>query len=96
MSNTMRANAKESIEIMKCEAPFRNSTGTMTGDTAFDDKGYVYIVKSYGVPIATVRHEEYTAIDGRKQYTREVWITPTKYSVTTSKHTTYAKRALVI
>jgi hypothetical protein len=85
------------IEVMKCEAPFTNSTGSMTGDTAFDDKGMTYIVKSYGVPIAEVRHDEVKDKDGKViGYTRSVWITERKYSVTTSKHTTYARRALVI
>jgi hypothetical protein len=92
-----RVNAKKSIEMMKCEMPFRNSTGSMTADSAFDDQGFTYIVKSYGVDIAKVRHEEEKDEFGRvRGYKREVWITDQKYSVTTSKHTTYARRALVI
>lgn len=93
----VRVNAPTSIEMMKCEAMFQNTTGTMTADTEFDDKGMTYVVKSYGVPIASVRHEEQKNEHGHViGYTREVWITPIKYSVTTSKHTTYARRALVI
>ena len=92
-----RVNAQTSIEMMKCEAMFQNSTGTMTADTEFDDKGMTYVVMSYGVPIARVRHNEQKNEHGHViGYTREVWITPQKYSVTTSKHTTYARRALVI
>ena len=89
------ANAKLSINLMRVEQPFMNSTGTMTADSCFDDEGFTYVVKSYGVDIARVRHREYTDINGKKNYTREVWITDKKYSVTTSKHTTYARRALL-
>lgn len=76
---------------------FQNTTGTLTADTSFDDKGMTYVVKSYGVPIAEVRHNEIKNEHGHVTgYTREVWITSLKYSVTTSKHTTYARRALVV
>lgn len=90
-------NAQKSIEMMKCEMPFRNATGSMTADSVFDDKGFTYVVKSYGVDVGRVRHEEIKNEQGEVTgYTREVWITSDKYSVTTSKHTTYARRALVI
>lgn len=90
-------NARKSIEMMKCEMPFRNANSTMTADSVFDDKGFTYVVRSYGVDVGRVRHNEVKNEKGEViGYTREVWITDQKYSVTTSKHTTYAKRALLI
>lgn len=41
----------------------------------------VYTVYSYGTPIATLDPN------------RSVWVTPARYSVTTSKHTNMVKRA---
>jgi hypothetical protein len=86
---------------IKCESPFVLTTGNMRGNIAFDDTGWTYYVTSYGVDIARVRYEQVMGPDG--EWERESngkiklevthWITPVRYSVTTSRHTNYARRA---
>jgi hypothetical protein len=92
-------------EILISEAkPVVSHTGNLAGDTSFDDNGWEYTVWSYGVPIGKLRREAVRNADGsyakddqgKVAITTKLWITDKKYSVTTSRHTNIARRALMI
>lgn len=52
------------------------------------------MVMSYSEPIARVDYVMTQEPDGDVTCERQVWVTPRKFSVTTSKHTNMARRAL--
>lgn len=92
-------------ELLIGEAkPVVSHTGSLYGDTSFDDNGWEYTVYSYGVPIGKIRREAIRNADGsyakddqgKVAITEELWITDKKYSVTTSRHTNLARRALTL
>lgn len=70
--------------------PFSISTGNMTGYKADYGTRTEYSIYSYGVLIARL---EFT-LKGIQWVTTNKWITDKKYSVTTSRHTNLARRAL--
>jgi hypothetical protein len=84
--------------------PVVSHTGNLAGDTSFDDTGWEYTVFSYGVPIGSIRRQAIRNPDGsyakddqgKVALTEELWITDKKYSVTTSRHTNLARRALTL
>lgn len=87
-----RVNAQTSIQMMQSLEPFINSGGTFRGEryALYEDgtlKGVGYTVYSYATPIAEVQ------INPQGEITLKN-VTEVKYSVTTSKHTTYARRGL--
>ena len=97
-----RVNLRQAERLIEMSQPVVSRTGSFTADWRFDDDSYAYVVKSYGVPVAEL--SRFRAVDssgekvvnskGQAKYNFHLWVTPTKYSVTTSKHTTIAKRAL--
>ena len=100
-----KANLKHADELIRAGQPVVSSTGNFTGDWQFDDdKGYAYVVKSYGVPVAELRRTRVLDSEGKRvmnsrgqaKYDLSLWVTPQKYSVTTSRHTSLARRALRI
>lgn len=98
-----KANLKLAERLIEAGQPVVSSTGSFTGDWQFDDdKGYAYVVKSYGVPVAELRRTRVLDSEGKRvmdsrgqaKYELSLWVTPQKYSVTTSRHTSLASRAL--
>jgi hypothetical protein len=80
---------------METETAFENSTGSLKGENIYIDGHRYYNVYSYGVLIAEVAYQGLLNTEsGEASFKRVVWITPRKYSVTTSKHTGMARRAL--
>jgi hypothetical protein len=99
-----KANLKLAERLIEAGQPVVSSTGSFVGDWRFDDDSYAYVVSSYGVPVAELRRHRVLDSEGKRamnsrgqaKYNLELWITPTKYSVTTSRHTNLASRALKI
>lgn len=99
-----RANLKHAERLIEAGQPVVSSTGSFVGDWRFDQTSFCYVVSSYGVPIAELRRHVALNEDGTRamtstgkvKYNFELWITPSKYSVTTSRHTSLASRALRI
>jgi hypothetical protein len=100
-----RVSLRSAERLIEAGQPVQSNTGSFTGDWQFDDnKGYAYVVKSYGVPVAELRRTRVLDSEGKRvmnsrghaKYNLELWITPVKYSVTTSRHTSLARRALRI
>jgi hypothetical protein len=99
-----RANLKLAERLVEAGQPVVSLTGSFVGDWRFDDDSYAYVVSSYGVPVAELRRKRVLDEDGKRvmnsrgqaKYDLDLWITPTKYSVTTSRHTNLASRALKI
>jgi hypothetical protein len=99
-----RVSLRHAEEMIKECKPVVSNTGSLVGDTSFDDNGWEYTVFSYGVPIGFVRRQVVRKPDGSIDYDTEgnpcylktLWITDTKYSVTTSRHTNLARRALTL
>jgi hypothetical protein len=99
-----RVSLKHAEKLISVGEPVVSNTGSLVGDTSFDDNGWEYTVTSYGVPIGKVRREVILNPDGSwavglrgaRQYKKTLWITDQKWSVTTSKHTNLARRALKI
>jgi hypothetical protein len=97
-----KANLKHAEQMIEAGQPVVSNTGSFVGDWKFDEDSYAYVVSSYGVPVAELRRRRVVDSSGQRvmnsrgqaKYDLELWITPVKYSVTTSKHTTIAKRAL--
>ena len=98
-----KANLKLAERLIEAGQPVESTTGSFTGDWQFDDnKGYAYVVKSYGVPVAELRRTRVLDSEGKRvmnsrgqaKYELSLWVTPQKYSVTTSRHTNLASRAL--
>jgi hypothetical protein len=88
--------------MIEAGQPAVSNTGSFVGDWRFDDDSYAYVVSSYGVPVAELRRKRVLDENGKRvmnkrgqaKYNLELWITPVKYSVTTSRHTNLARRAL--
>jgi hypothetical protein len=99
-----RANLKSAEKLIAAGLPVVSHTGSFVGDWKFDDDSYAYVVQSYGVPVAELRRKSVLDSNGKRalnsrgkiKYDLELWITPQKYSVTTSRHTNLAGRALLI
>jgi hypothetical protein len=99
-----RANLKLAERLVEAGQPVVSLTGSFVGDWRFDDDSYAYVVSSYGVPVAELRRKRVLDENGKRvmnsrgqaKYDLDLWITPTKYSVTTSRHTNLASRALKI
>lgn len=97
-----RVNLRQAERLIEAGQPAVSNTGSFTADWRFDDDSYAYVVSSYGVPIAELRRRR--AVDssgqramnskGHAKYDLDLWITPQKYSMTTSRHTNLAARAL--
>lgn len=80
-------NNSQAQEAIANVEPFSNSGGTLRGQrTQLPDSIMIYEVFSYAQPIARAEFDHGKAT--------LVWITPNKYSVTTSKHTGIARRGL--
>ena len=99
-----RVSLRHAERMIEAGQPAVSNTGSFVGDWRFDDDSYTYVVSSYGMPVAELRRKRVLDENGKRvinergqvEYNLELWITPVKYSVTTSKHTTIAKRALNI
>ena len=99
-----KANLKLAERLVEAGQPVISSTGNFSGDWQFDDDSYAYVVRSYGVPVAELRRIRVLDEQGKRvinsrgqaKYDLELWVTPQKYSVTTSRHTNLASRALRI
>ena len=100
-----KAHLKHAERLIEAGQPVVSTTGNFIGDWQFDDnKGYAYVVKSYGVPVAELRRTRVLDSEGKRvmnskgqaKYDLSLWVTPKKYSVTTSRHTNLAYRALLI
>ncbi len=67
---------------------FTAGAGTMFGDYDTDgEHAGKYVIRSYRAVIATVTFTDRGDL---------VWVTDRKYSVTTSKHTNYARRGFAV
>lgn len=96
---TGKVNAMGAMVRMETESAFISITGSLRASNLYsihNEGDREYVVTSYGVPIAKVTYTRYTDEQGNTAYHREVWITDQKYSVTTSKHTGMARRALQV
>lgn len=72
---------------------FSGSNQTIWAFKSFDDKGWSYEVKSYGVVIGRMRVDDVKDEDGNVvAHKKTLWITPTRYSVTTSAHTSLVRQ----
>ena len=99
-----RANLKSAEKLIAAGQPVVSHTGSFVGDWKFDDDSYAYVVQSYGVTVAELRRKRMLDEHGKRalnnrgqaKYELDLWITPKKYSVTTSRHTNLAYRALLI
>jgi len=99
-----RVNLKLAERMIEAGQPAVSNTGSFVGDWRFDDDSYAYVVSSYGVPVAELRRKRVLDEQGKRvmnskgqaKYELDLWITPQKYSVTTSRHTNLAARALRI
>jgi hypothetical protein len=87
-------NSEAEFRIRKEEA-FVTHNGTLRGTNLWSDGVRRYIVYSYNEPIASVTYE--ITQDGNQDViaSRYVWVTKDKFSKTTSRHTSIARRALV-
>jgi hypothetical protein len=81
--------------MMRQEQAFETVTGSLRAQNVFTNGIRSYIVFSYQEPIAVVSYH-ITENNGDVITTRNAWITDDKFSVTTSRHTSMARRALVI
>jgi len=73
---------------------FSGSNRTIWAFNSFDDTGWTYEVKSYGVVIGRMRTDEIKDEDGNVvSYKKTLWINPERYSVTTSAHTGLVRKA---
>lgn len=97
-----RVNLRQAERLIELGKPAVSNTGSFVADWRFDDDSYAYVVSSYGVPIAELRRKRVLDEQGKRvlnskgqvKYDLDLWITPQKYSVTTSRHTNLASRAL--
>jgi hypothetical protein len=92
----MMVTQREVVDRIRNEEAFVLTTGSMRGDKAFDDNGWTYYITSYGVDVGRIRHEQTKHEDGSITWETKLWVTPQRYSVTTSRHTGYVRRALNI
>ena len=86
-------NRKQIPDAIAILEEFSGSNKTIWAFKSFDDAGWEYVVKSYGVPIAKMRIDDVKEDGIVVGWSRTLWITPERYSVTTSAHTTLARRA---
>jgi len=99
-----KVNLKLAERLIEAGQPVVSSTGNLTADWQFDDDSYAYVVSSYGVPVASlfrkvILDEEGNRVrddKGRLKYGLDLVVTTQRFSVTTSRHTNIAKRALKI
>jgi hypothetical protein len=99
-----RVNLRLAERMIEAGQPVVSLTGSLTADWQFDDDSYSYVVRSYGVDVAKVERKQIKdsegnlvrTAEGKPKYDLTLWVTPTRYSVTTSRHTNLAKRALQI
>ena len=99
-----RVNLKLAERLVEAGQPAVSLTGSFVGDWRFDNDSYAYVVSSYGTPVAELRRKRVLDEQGKRvmnsggqaKYELDLWITPQKYSVTTSRHTNLAARALRI
>jgi hypothetical protein len=87
-------NLKDAQALIECEVDFTSSTGALRGVNDWSTGLREYTVYSYREPIARVTYTMTQQDDGDVVTERVLWITPSKFSVTTSKHTGIARRAL--
>jgi hypothetical protein len=93
MSKVTNEGAQVRIE---CETAFETHNGTLRGINTWSDGVREYTVYSYREPIARVTYTMTQQEDGDVVTERHIWITPQKFSVTTSRHTNIARRALQV
>ncbi len=74
------------------EEEFSGTNRTIWAFKSFDDNGWEYVIKSYGVPIAKVRVDDVKENGVVVGWKKTLWVTPQKYSVTTSAHTSLVRR----
>ena len=91
-----KVNRREASHLMLLEKEFKSHTGSLTARWEQEGSTKTYLVCSYGVPVARVIYSFEQMSDGDIVQTRNVWITPQKYSVTTSNHTNLARRSINI
>lgn len=89
-------NLKQASDYISGESDFKSSTGSLRGVTTWSNGVRSYTVFSYSEPIARVEYVMTQMNDGDVVTEREVWVTPKKFSVTTSRHTGIARRALQV
>ena len=83
---------REVVQAIISREDFALSTGSMWGTKTATENGYIYEIKSYGVPIGRLEFDFSKANDNWRIPSVK-WITDKKYSVTTSKHTNFVRRA---
>lgn len=93
---TRRVSLKEASKYIETEQDFESSTGNMRGENDWSEGVRSYTVFSYKEPIAHVHYVMTQMDDGDIVTERQVWITPKKFSMTTSRHTGIARRALQV
>ena len=91
-----RVNLKTASNYIETEQDFESSTGSLRGVNTWSNGVRSYTVYSYREPIARVEYIMTQDINGDVDVERKVWVTPQKFSVTTSKHTGIARRALQV
>jgi hypothetical protein len=91
-----KLNRREATFAIQSEQEFKSHTGSLTARWEQEGSTKTYLVCSYGVPVARVIYSFEQKDDGDIVQTRDVWITPQKYSVTTSNHTNLARRSINI
>jgi hypothetical protein len=91
-----KLNRREAAYAIQSEQEFKSHTGSLTARWEQEGSTKTYLVCSYGVPVARVIYSFEQMSDGDIVQTRNVWITPQKYSVTTSNHTNLARRSINI
>ncbi len=74
------------------EDEFCITTRSMWGFKSFDDYGWEYVIRSYGVDICKVRVDEVKENGLVIGWKKSLWVTPERYSVTTSTHTNLVRR----
>jgi hypothetical protein len=93
MSKVSNQGAQVRIE---CETAFETYNGTLRATNTWSNGVREYTVYSYQEPIARVTYTMTQQEDGDVVTERHIWITPQKFSVTTSRHTNIARRALQV
>jgi hypothetical protein len=93
--STGKVNLMGAAVRMECETAFESTTGALRAINHYENGVREYVVYSYAQPIARVTYTIDYDDNGDVVTGRSVWITPDKFSVTTSKHTGIARRALL-
>ena len=89
-------NLRTASNYIETEQDFKSSTGSLRGVNTWSNGVRSYTVFSYSEPIARVEYIMTQLDDGDIITEREIWVTPRKFSVTTSRHTNLARRALQV